>query len=256
MLIPNPWGNFHFTKGSPFYASAVLADPGFEIVHAIFEKPVPLNAGFDAIQRELQSCGRPVQALCGMELRGAAPYPNRPSFMEFNSNYVDRLKSLDLLVDGLVPMTRANLAVKDRSVSEQCVYAFLYTVPSKANRMTFATSAIADLKRHADGSVQNVASDDVSPAGLREKVSFVIHVVDEKLKEIGGSWDLATQIRIYTVHPMDSLIPEIILPVIGAGAHHGITWHYVYPPVVGLELEIDVRGVLRESVISETNSGT
>jgi hypothetical protein len=45
-----------------------------------------------------------------------------------------------------------------------------------------------------------------------------------------------------------SLIPEIILPVVGPGAYHGITWHYTYPPVVGLELEIDVRGVLREFV--------
>ena len=137
MLIPNPRGNFHFTKGSPFYASAVVADPGFQIVRAILEKPVPLNAGFDVIRRELQSCGRPLQALCGMELRTQDPYPNRPLFMDFNSKYVDRLKSLDLLVDGLVPITRANLAVHDRSVTEQCVYAFLYTVPSKTQPSDF-----------------------------------------------------------------------------------------------------------------------
>ena len=249
MLISNPRGNFHFTKGSPFYASAVVADPGFQIVRAILEKPVPLNAGFDAIQRELQSCGRPLQALCGMELRTQDPYANRPLFMDFNGKYVERLKSLDLLVDGLVPITRANLAVHDHSVSEQSVYAFLYTVPSKTNRLTFGTSAIADLKRHADGSVENIAAGDVSPAGLREKVSFVIHSVDEKLQEIGASWDLATQIRIYTVHAIGTLIPEVIVPLAGSGAHHGITWHYVYPPIVGLELEIDVRGVLRESVI-------
>ena len=250
MLISNPRGNFQFTRGSAFYSSAVLADPGFQIVRAIFEKPVPLNPGFDALQRELQSCGRPMQALCGMELRAEDPYANRPLFMDFNSKYVERLRSLDLLVDGLVPITRANLAVHDDSVTEQCVYAFLYTVPSNTNRLTFATSAIADLKRHADGTVENIAPDDVSPAGLREKVSFVIHAVDENLREIGASWNLATQIRIYTVHPIGTLIPEVILPLIGSGAQHGVTWHYVYPPVVGLELEIDVRGVLRESVIS------
>src|SRR5262245_40006752 len=208
MVILNPRGNFHFTKGSPFYASAVVADPGFQIVRAVFEKPVPLEAGLAAIRRELESGGRPVQALCGMELRGAAPYPDRPSLMEFNSKYVERLESLALLVDGLVPITRGNLAVHDRSVTEQCVYAFLYTVQSKTSRLTFATSAMADLKRHPDGSVENVAGGDVSPSGLREKVSFVIHTVDEKLKEIGASWNLATQTRIYTVHPIGSLIPE------------------------------------------------
>jgi hypothetical protein len=249
MLISNARGNFHFTKGSPFYANAVLADPGFEIVRVTFEKPLPLNAGFDAIRRELENCGRPIQALCGMELRAQDPYPNRPSFMEFNSRYVDRLKSLDLLVDGLVTVTRANLAVHDRSVREQCVYAFLYTVPSKTNRQTFALAALADIKRHLGGSVENVAAGDVSAAGLREKVSFVIHAVDQTLKDIGVSWDLATQTRIYTVHPVGPLITDVILPVAGPAAHHGITWHYVYPPVVGLELEIDVRGVLRESVI-------
>ena len=91
MLISNPRGNFQFTRGSAFYSSAVLADPGFQIVRAIFEKPVPLNPGFDALQRELQSCGRPMQALCGMELRAEDPYANRPLFMDFNSKYVERL---------------------------------------------------------------------------------------------------------------------------------------------------------------------
>lgn len=249
MLISNLLGNFHFTKGSPFYANAVLADPGFEIVRAVLEKPLPLNAGFDAIRQELESHGRPPQSLCGMELRTQDPYPDRSQFMDFNSKYVDRLKNLELLVGGLVPITRANLAVHDRSVTEQCVYAFLYTIPSKSNRLTFATSAYADLRRNADGSIENVAAGDVSPAGLREKVAFVIQTVDENLKTIGASWDLVTNIRIYTVQPIGAFIPEVILRIAGPAAHRGITWHFVYPPVVGLELEIDVRGILQESVL-------
>lgn len=249
MPISNQRGNFRFTKGSAFYASAVIADPGFEIVRAVFENPVPLAAGFDAIQNEIKRRGRPVQALCGLELRAPAPYLNRPLFMEFNSMYVDRLRSLDLLVDGLVPVTRANLAVPDASVKEQCVYAFLYTAPSNVNRPTFATSAAADLRHKPDGTVENVAAGDTSEEGLREKVSFVARVVDGKLQEIGASWDLATQIRIYTVHQIGALFPEVILPLAGSGARHGLTWYYVRPPVEGLEVEIDVRGVLQEVVI-------
>jgi hypothetical protein len=249
MPIPNHRGNFHFTKGSAFYSSAVVADPGFEIVRATLENPLPLGAGFDAIQHELKTHGRPVQALCGMELRGPAPYPTRPLFMEFNSKYVGMLQKLDILVDGLVPATRANLAVPDGSVAEQCVYAFLYTVPSKSDRLTFATSAAADLRFRTDGTPENVAPGDTSAEGLREKVSFTANVVDGKLREIGATWDLATQIRIYTVHPIGALIPEVILPLVRSGARHGVTWHYVRPPVEGLEVEIDVRGVLREVVI-------
>lgn len=249
MLISNHRGNFHFTKGSAFYAGGVIADRGFEIVRGILDRPLPLSAGFEAIQRELKSSGRPMQALCGMELRGSAPYPNRPLFMEFNSSYVDRLRSLDILVDGVVPVTRANLAVPDASVAEQCVYAFLYTVPSKSDRPTYATSAVADLRFRPDGTPENVAAGDTSVQGLKEKVSFVIRYVDGKVKDLGASWDLATQIRIYTVHQIGALIPDVILPVVGSGARHGVTWSYTRPPVVGLELEIDVRGVLQEVVI-------
>ena len=249
MPISNHRGNFRFTKGSAFYASAVTADAGFEIIRAIFERPVPLGAGFEAIQQKLKSHGRPVQALCGMELRAPAPYPNRLLFMEFNAMYVERLRGLDLLVEGLVPITRANLAVTDGSVSEQCVYAFLYTVPSRVNRPTFATSAAADLRFKPDGTPENVAAGDTSAEGLREKVSFVARVVDGKLQEIAASWDLATQIRIYTVHQIGALFPEVILPLAGSGARHGLTWHYVRPPVEGLEVEIDVRGILQEVAI-------
>lgn len=241
MLMPNSRGNFHFTKGFPFFAFAVVADPGFEIVHAVFEKPLPLTHGFDAIHREIQNSGRPMQALCGMELRAAAPYTDTQMFMEFNAKYVEKLRSLDLLVDGLVPMTRANLAVPDASVKEQCVYAFSYTVPSKTNRLTFATSGIADSGAPATA--------DVSPAGLRERVAFVVGAVAEKLKEIEASWDLSTQIRLYSVHPVGNLIPEVILPQVGSGAQHGITWHRLHPPVAGLELEMDARRVFTESII-------
>jgi len=249
MPISNPRGNYQFTKGSEFYASAVRADPGFGLVRAVFDKPVPLKAGFEAIEYELRSAGRPMQALCGMELRGAAPYPTRPLFMEFNAKYIELLKSRDLLVDGRVPMTRANLAIGDGSVTEQCVYAFLYTVPSKTDRLTFATSGLADIRLSAEGTVEAVAPGNVSPDGLREKVSFVVHEVEQKLREIGVSWNLSTQIRLYTMHQIGALLCDVILPAAGPGAHHGINWHFVYPPVVGIELEIDARAVLRESVI-------
>ena len=245
MRIPNSGGNFHFTRGSAFYASAVIADPGFEIVRAVFENPLPLNAGFNAIQRELKNQGRPVKALCGIELRAPAPYPNRASFTEFNSTYVDRLRRLGLLVDERVPLTRANLAVTDASVNQQCVYAFLYTIPSTETRPTFATSAVANLKFAPDGTVDEPNSRE----GLKEKVSLIARTVDEKIQEIGANWALATQVRIYTVQPISDFFVQIILPLAGLGARHGLNWYYVLPPVQGMTVEIDVRGLLKEVVL-------
>ena len=249
MTIQNERGSFRFTRGSAFYASGVIADPGFEIVRATFDKSLPLGAGFDAVQHHLQARGRPPQALCGLELRGPAPYPTRPLFMEFNSKYVDRLRRLDLLVDGLIPITRANLAVVDGSVREQHVYAFMYTVPSEFERTTFAISATADLKIYSEGAVENVAAGDVSPSGLKEKVTFVVDALDRKLRDLGTSWDMATQIGVYCVHPIGDLIPQVILPAAGSGGRNGVTWYFTKPPIVGLEVEIDVRAVLQELIV-------
>jgi hypothetical protein len=245
----NERGSFQFTKGSAFYSGSVAADRGFEIVRATFYKSLPLAEGCEAIQRHLQTRGRPAQALCGFELRGPEPYATRPLFMQFNSTYVEHLRRMDLLVDGLVPTTRANLAVVDGSVHEQHIYAFLYTVPSKTERLTFATSATADLRIHPDGTVENVAAGDVSPAGLKEKVTFVLDSLESKMRDVGASWDLATQIAIYTVHPVGDIIAKVIVPRVASGGRNGIIWHYTKPPVVGLEVEIDVRAVLQELII-------
>ena len=252
MTITNERGNFRFTRGSAFYSSGVIADRGFEIVRATFDRWLPLAAGFEAIQNHLRVRGRPLQALCSMELRAPAPYPTRPLFMEFNSTYVDWLRRLDLLVDGIVPITRANLAVVDGSVSEQRVYAFAYTVPSKTDRAAFMTSATADLRIGPDGTVENVAGGDVSPSGLREKTVFVLEALSNTLRDLGASWNLATQIGIYTVHQIGPLIPELILPMAGPGSRNGMTWHYTKPPVQNLEIEIDVRAVLQELMVELT----
>ena len=39
---------------------------------------------------------------------------------------------------------------------------------------------------------------------------------------------------------------DIILGVAGAAAVHGVRWYPSHPPIVGLEYEMDMRGVARE----------
>jgi hypothetical protein len=249
MSIHNERGNFRFTRGSEFYASGVVADPGFEIIRATFEKSLPLDLGFETVKRYMDTRQRPLSALCGFELRAAAPYSSRPLFMEFNSRYVDWLRSHDLLVDGLVPATRANLAVADGSITQQHLYAFLYTAPSSDTDRTFATSATADLRRHPDGRVENIALGDISASGLREKMIFIMDSLTEKLRDLGTSWRSATEIRVYAVHPVGELITDLIVPMAGFGARNGVTWQYTRPPVQGLEIEIDVARILQNLVI-------
>ena len=68
-LIANPKGNFQFLKGSGPYSSGAVASPGYEVVHAIFNPLPGLWDAFGMIEKHLQAAGRPLDALCGMELR-------------------------------------------------------------------------------------------------------------------------------------------------------------------------------------------
>jgi hypothetical protein len=105
MLINNPAGNFSFIKGIEPFSFGAVAHPGYEIVHVTFH-PLPLlQQGFTLVERHLQSLQRPLQALCGMELR--IPRPLSPQgFNEFNQPYIQQLASWKLLVDGLNSVAR------------------------------------------------------------------------------------------------------------------------------------------------------
>jgi hypothetical protein len=249
VLLSNPRGGFRFTRGTYFFAGGVVADEGFEIMRSRLERPLPVAAGLERAARYLTGLGRPPQSICGIELRAPSPYPTRQLFGAFNTEYVERLRRMDLLVNGIVPLTRANLATGDGSVEEQCLYAFLHTVPSSVRRPTYATSAQADLKHLPEGAVELVAGGDTSFQGLTEKVRFVTERIDRQLAQLGVSWSCATHVRAYAVHPIGPQIAEVIAPIAGPAARHGITWDLVAPPVAGLDFELDVRAVLRDVVV-------
>ena len=58
-----------------------------------------------------------------------------------------------------------------------------------------------------------------------------------------------TTIDVYTVAPLDTLLAETVLRPAGAAAIHGVRWFPSRPPIVGLEYEMDLRGVAREIVV-------
>ena len=43
MLVKNPNGNYSFIRGIAPYSGGVVAQPGFEIVHARFQQPLVLQ---------------------------------------------------------------------------------------------------------------------------------------------------------------------------------------------------------------------
>jgi hypothetical protein len=55
-----------------------------------------------------------------------------------------------------------------------------------------------------------------------------------------------TALNLYTQHDLHAFLPAEILAAMGSAATHGIHWYYSRPPVIGLEVEVDIRGIRQE----------
>jgi hypothetical protein len=239
MLLSNPRGAYSFLRGIGPYSAGVVAAEGHSIEHVRLSRAAPLRAGFDLVDAHLRSMGRPRAALCAMALRSPAPF-TFPGFNEFNAGYVEILKSWNLLLDGVNPIARTNVAPELDPPSEPCLYSFAYTLPSAGPR-SFVVAGAGELP---EGSLD---PNDVVPGPLSAKAQFVLGLMEGRLHGLGASWPDVTVTNIYTVHGLPT--PEILSRV-GPAARHGLTWHYTRPPIVTIEFEMDLRGVAAERVLS------
>src|SRR3954454_4915649 len=139
MLAENKRVDYYFLKGIAPYSAGVTAEAGFEIVHVRLSHYIPLRAGFHAVEAHLRKAGRPLQAICGMELRSPKPF-SFTGFNQFNAGYVDVLKGWDILLDGMNPVARTNIAPEVNPPGEPSLYGFSYTVRSTATRKTFVVA--------------------------------------------------------------------------------------------------------------------
>ena len=96
-IINHPTGNYRFLSGIAPYSAGVVALPGYEIVRVTLHEPIPYRVGFGLIDRLIAGAGRPVQALCAVELRLPAPLSFQ-GFIEFNVDYRQLLAERALLV--------------------------------------------------------------------------------------------------------------------------------------------------------------
>jgi hypothetical protein len=251
MLLENTRGNYKFVRGygGPF-SSGALASPGFEIVHAVFKPMAKLADGYALIERHLRGAGRPINALCGIELR--IPAALTPSgFDEFNRPYIERLAAWGLLIDGLNPVARTNVAPAASLIDEPSLYGFYYTAPAAgAARPGFVLAGAAEILSREGGKREIVAAGDVSLEGLRRKNACILEVLDGLLREINLGWNEASAVNLYTVHDLHPLFATDLLPALGVAANRGIRWHYARPPVIGLELEIDGYAAREELVLA------
>lgn len=245
MLLPNPAGHYHFLKGIDPYSSGVIADPGFEIVHVIFREEPPWRLGFERVEAHLAEQGLGRSSLCGVQLRCPRPY-SIEGFIRFNDGYRGLLAEWDLLLDGLNPVARTNVAPSHESPPEPRMFAFSYTAPAAGNPPpSLVVAGAGELRGDALEAGAIVRRGDTSEEGMREKAVCVMDVMEERLRGLGAGWDLVDRVNVYTVHPLCGFVEEVLLRRIGPARRMGIHWHHARPPVEEIEFEMDLRGVHR-----------
>jgi hypothetical protein len=227
-----PAGNYRYVTapGRPF-SSGIVADVGFDLVHAVFFRPVALAAGLESARQHVESAGRPATALAAFELRIPEPL-SREGFDAFNEPYVERMAALGLRNGDDWVTARTNVSPTTAPVWEPSLYAFTYTVPGGSRPLpAFRLSGATETRR--DGSAA-------------DRLQSIVEALARPMGELGVSWEASTAINVYgaTGAPADD-----VASAFGQAALHGITWFPSVPPLRDFEFEIDARGVGTEIVI-------
>jgi hypothetical protein len=242
-LIARPDGGFRFLPGNPVYAGGAVAEPGFAMVHALLSRWLPLEQGYELVERHLQSMGRPIQALCGMQLRLPGQLDSE-GFSAFNAPYVARLAGWGVVQNRMNPISRTNVAPAAVAPAEPSLHAFTYTVPHQGPAKTFTMSGMTE--RGPSGMI--AAEGDLSPDGMQRKLAYVIGVVTDRMAELGFGWRDATHVELYSGVEIPGAL-AMFAERAESVSPRGLRWHYGRPPVTGLEVELEARAVLREEVV-------
>jgi hypothetical protein len=239
-------GGYRFIPGPFQYSGGVTAEPGFRIERARFARLVPLTEGFAAVEAHLAALGRKPTAFCACELRSPAQF-TEAGFIAFNRGYVEKLTAWGIFRDEVNPVARSNVCPEIDPPAVPSFYAFSYTVPGDEGGFVAAGSGEARGEIGGSYADRIVRLGDQSPEGLREKTCYVLGEMERRMAGLGFGWADVTTTQLYTVydvHPFfaDEMVARGAVPA-------GLTWHYARPPVQGLDVEIDVRGLARELVI-------
>ena len=228
--------------------------PGYEIIHVRLSDALPLDdRTFSRLAEYLHQVSRPIPALCAIQLRMPLPL-SFEGFSIFNDQYRDLLSQNNLLLDGVNPIARTNIASVPHTSNQPVVSAFSYTAAQpeilldRKTEKTFIVAGAGDLKDQTDLRPSSIVkAGETSPQALREKASVVLRVMQERLSGLEANWEMVSTVNVYTLCPIHIIMNDLI-KTIGPAARHGITWSYGVPPIQGLDFEMDVRGIRKEIV--------
>jgi hypothetical protein len=240
-------GNYRFIPAVFQYSAGAAASPGYEVERVRFDKPAPLAEGFARIAKYIQEAGRPLTSFCACELRSPAAFTDE-GFRNFNLHYVKTLAEWGVYDGTTNPVARSNVCPEIDPPAEPSFYAFSFTRPSRSAAPTFVISGSGESQDGAASYAERtVRYRDLSPDGIKEKVRYVVGVMEKRMSEFGHGWMDATATQAYTIHDFHPVFADAM--VSRGAARGGLTWHFARPPVIDLEYEMDCRRVVRELVI-------
>ena len=240
--IDVPAGGYSYIQGVFQYSAGVRALDGYRIERVEFMRPVKLAAGFALIERYLQDQQIPLAGFCACELRSPAAFTDA-GFIAFNRHYVGTLERWGIMRDDKNPVARSNVCPEQHKPAEPSFHAFCFTraVPGASGSRSSSPAAARRRRAMPRYRERTVRFGDTSPAGLREKGAFVLNRMEQRMAAVGARWADTTAAQVYTVYDLHPFLGDEI--VRRGAAQHGLTWHFARPPVVGLDYEMDCRGV-------------
>ena len=246
--VPHPTGEYAFLPGIDPYSCGVIAAPGWEIVHATLDRPLPWHHGMLSIRSYLETIGRHRHALCGAELRCPAPY-SMGDFIAFNTKYRALLDDWEMILDNVNPLARTNVAPVTNPPTEPMIHGFSYTSPNQNSPPTFVVAGAGELREGALDSQGIVRRGETCADAMQEKAKYVVEVMRERQQGLGAADESLTVIDVYTEHPLQHILSDVIKPVLPAAARLGVHWYHTQPPVKEIEFEMDMRGVVQDIVL-------
>jgi hypothetical protein len=241
-------GGYRFIPSVFQYSAGVAAEPGWEIVHARFNKPPVLAEGIRRIVNHLKSLDRPITALCACELRSPKPFDDA-GFHAFNQSYVEPLRRFGIVKEDTNPVARSNVCPAVNPPAEPTLYAFSYTIAARRDALpSFVIAGSGEaregFKTYREGAVR---AGEQSPDAIREKARWVLGELERRMIALDFTWKQATATQVYTVCDIHHIIADEI--VARGAASGGLTWHFCRPPIDVLDYEMDVRGVATEIIL-------
>lgn len=240
-------GGYRFIPGPFQYSSGVAAGDGQRIVRVRFATPVRLMPGFAAIKSFLEGRGLAPTAFCACELRSPQPFTDG-GFTAFNRDYVKTLAAWGILDGETNPVARSNVCPLADGPPEPSFHAFSFVEPVHGARPSFVIAGGAEARPGSEPYDKRIVRlGETSADALMEKARFVLDAMEARMAAFGHGWAQTTGVHIYSVHDIHPIATgEIAQRGVG---RHGLDWHLARPPVIGLEYEMDCRGVEVELVI-------